>query len=93
MLSMQEFSPIPQGGSNMRTTCMRAASAAYRPEPRKTSSTLYPHLVHVHHVVEGSVRDVDVRDVGQEIVPDEDAHEHEVIDHALQLKLERELQR
>lgn len=77
----------------MRTTSMQMGSAAYHVGLRKTSSILYPHLVHVHHVVEGPVRDVEVWDVGQEVVPHEDAHEHEVIDHALELKLERQLQR
>lgn len=48
-------------------------------------------LVHVHHVIQRAVRDVQVRDVGQEVVPHEDTHEDEVVDHPLQLELEGQL--
>ena len=42
-------------------------------------------------MVESAVGDVEVRGVGQKVVPHQDAHEDEVVDYALQLELEGQL--
>lgn len=42
-------------------------------------------------MVEGAVGDVKVRHVGEKVVSHQDAHEHEVVYHALELELERQL--
>mmetsp|Transcript_58741 Transcript_58741/g.115298 ORF Transcript_58741/g.115298 Transcript_58741/m.115298 type:complete len:287 (-) Transcript_58741:927-1787(-) len=62
-------------------------------EPRQVHSRLVRQaaaegrehvLVRVHHHTEGPIGDVEVDNVGQEVVADKHAHEHEVIDDTLQ---------
>lgn len=50
------------------------------------------HLVYIHHVVQSTIADIQVRRVGQEVVPHKDAHEDEIVDDALELELEGQLQ-
>jgi anti-sigma factor RsiW len=55
-----------------------------------TQGGQYP-LVDSHQHVDGVLSDLKRRQVRQEIVTHEEAHENEVVDDALQVKLERQL--